>query len=50
MKEKFLIITAMLVRESWGKTDKELEAEIRKEISPKKIPYCERIEKISVIS
>lgn len=50
MKNKVLIITAILVSESWEKTDEELEADIKAELSPKDIPWVKKIEKIKVLS
>ena len=41
-KRKIVIITAILVPEALEKTDKELEAEIRAELSSTDIPWCKR--------
>lgn len=50
LRRKVLILTAILVPESREKSDGELEAEVRKELDPKEIPYCEKIEHIKVLS
>jgi len=49
-KRKIVIITAILVPEASEKTDKELEAEIRAELSSTDIPWCKRIIDIKVLS
>jgi hypothetical protein len=50
MKNKVLIIKAKLVHESWGKTNEELEAEIKTELNPRDIPWVEKIEEVKVLS
>lgn len=50
MKKKVVTITAILVPESWEKTDKEIETDIKKELKSGDIPWCERIEKITVLN
>jgi hypothetical protein len=50
LKKKILIISALLVPESWEKSEEELEDDIRRGLSPKDIPWCEKIEKVRVLS
>jgi len=50
LKRKIVIITAILVPEALKKKDRELEAEIRAELSSRDIPWCERIKNIEVLS
>lgn len=47
---KVVIITAVLVPEADAKKDEEIESDIRTELTPEKIPWCEAIEKIKVLS
>lgn len=50
VKKKVCIITAILVPESWEKTDEEIEADIRAGLRPESMPWVEKIEKITVLS
>ena len=46
---KVCIITFVLVPEADAKKDEEIEADIRTELEGK-IPWCERVEKITILS
>lgn len=50
MREKVLIMTAALVREAWDKLNEELEAETKAKMSPRNIPWVDRILAIRVLS
>jgi hypothetical protein len=45
---KKVLITGILVPESWEEKDEDLEDDIRKELKARDIPWCEKIEKIKV--
>jgi hypothetical protein len=49
MKKKVVMIIFSLVEESREKTNKELEEEIRKELSSIILPWCKEIEDVKVI-
>jgi len=50
VKRKVCIITCILTPESWKTKDKEIETAIRLHLKPEDIPYCKRIEKVTVLS
>ena len=47
-RRKKVLITCILVPESWEEKDGDLENDIRKELKARDIPWCEKIEKIEV--
>lgn len=49
-KKKILIITGILESESLARSNQDLEADIKRRLDPKDIPWVERIEKIKVLS
>ena len=50
MKKKVVIITATLSPETLEIKDKEIEEVIRLYLNPSDIPFCESIEKVTVLS
>ena len=47
---KVCIISCILTPEAEARRNEDLETEIREELSPEEIPWCERIEKVKVLS
>ena len=49
MKNRMVMVVFSLVEENHGKTNRELEEEISKELSTKWIPWCKALETVKVI-
>lgn len=49
MKKRMVMIVFSLVEESREKTNKELEEEIKKELSRITLPWCKEVEEVKVI-